>query len=161
MKMIHITTGRPEYYLRLMKECKGMKKEISFESRTRDTRIWSKETFNQALQYCSTLFCNQNEMRAAMQYMQVDMPEKMLSSVPMIINTRGAKGSVLFSSEGSRLVTSACPSKIVDPTGAGDAFRAGYYAGRYHGFNTLESMAYGNSAASFILEAKGICDEYP
>ena len=89
-----------------------------------------------------------------MQYMQVDMPEKMLSSVPMIINTRGAKGSVLFSSEGSRLVTSACPSKIVDPTGAGDAFRAGYYAGKYHGFNTLESMAYGNSAASFILEAK-------
>jgi len=73
----------------------------------------------------------------------------------------GRDGAMVSTGKGSWTVPAARPSKVIDPTGAGDAFRAGFYAGQYRGKDLLESVAYGNAAASFVLEARGAVTNLP
>jgi len=160
-KFVHISTGRPAYYLRVMRAAREMGKDISFDPAQEVHRIWDADTFRQALPLADRFFCNLNELRTAMRYMGANGPEELLGHVPVVINTRGGDGALAFTGKGSWAVPSARPAKIVDPTGAGDAFRAGFYAGQYYGHDLLASMAYGNAAASFVLEAKGAVTNLP
>jgi sugar/nucleoside kinase (ribokinase family) len=160
-KHVHIGTGRPEYYLKVMRECRKLGKSISFDPAQEVHRIWSRDTFREALPLADTFFCNQNELRTALKYMDAGGPEQLLSSVPTVINTRGGQGAVLYNGHGSWTVKAAKPHRIVDPTGAGDAFRAGYYAGLYYGHEPLEAIAFGNAAASYVLEAAGSVTNLP
>lgn len=159
--IVHVSTGRPEYYLRLMKMFRSLGKEISFDPAQEIHHIWSAETFRHGIGFADTFFCNANELRTALRYLGMERPEELLSSVGTIINTRGAEGSVAFTADGSIAVPAIPPHAMVDPTGAGDAFRAGYYAGRYRGRPLEECLAYGNAAASFALEAKGGVGKVP
>ena len=154
-KLIHISTGRPGYYLRLMEQMRAMGKEISFDPAQEIHHIWSRETFPRGLAMADNFFCNANELQTALRYMGEKRPEGLIDGLKALINTRGGKGSILYTARGSRSVPAAHPSRIIDPTGAGDAFRGGFYAGRYYGHSLEESVAYGNAAASFILEAIG------
>ena len=43
----------------------------------------------------------------------------------------------------------------VDPTGAGDAFRAGLLSGLMHGFEWDDAMRLGNVMGSFVVEREG------
>ena len=160
-KFVHISTGRPEYYLPVMEECKRLEKDISFDPAQEIHRIWDRETFRRALPLANRLFGNSNELRTALRYMDAGGPEALLAHVPEVITTRGKDGALVFTGHGSWTVPAARPSKVVDPTGAGDAFRAGFYAGRYYGHGLLESAAYGNAAASFVLEAAGAVTNLP
>lgn len=160
-KFVHISTGRPEYYLPVMEECRKLEKDISFDPAQEIHRIWDRETFRRALPLANRLFGNSNELRTALRYMDASGPEGLLPYVPEIITTRGKEGALVFTGHGSWTVPAARPSKVVDPTGAGDAFRAGFYAGRYYGHGLLESAAYGNAAASFVLEAAGAVTNLP
>ncbi len=159
--VVHISTGRPGYYLRLMRACRQLGKEIVFDPAQEVHRIWSKETFLEAAPLCDMFFCNENELRTAMRYLGVQRPEDALDHLKVIINTRGGQGTVVYTPSGSWLVPAVRPERMVDPTGAGDAFRAGFYAGRYRGHELLECVAYGNAAASFVLEAKGSVTNIP
>lgn len=160
-KVVHICTGRPEYYLRLMRACRELGKEIAFDPAQEIYHIWSQDTFREALPLCDAFFCNKNELRTALQYMGGSSPEDLLSAVGLLVNTRGAEGSLIFDSGGSRKVSAARPDKVVDTTGAGDAFRAGFYAGKYRNKNVLECAAYGSAAASYIIEERGSVTNIP
>lgn len=153
--IVHISTGRPGYYLRLMERLRSSGKEISFDPAQEVHHIWSAETFPRGISFADTFFCNANELRTALRYLGMERPEELLGKVKTVINTRGAEGSIAYTADGARSVRAARPGAIVDPTGAGDAFRAGFYAGRYYGHSLEECLAYGNAAASFALEAKG------
>ncbi|MFP4546054.1 MAG: PfkB family carbohydrate kinase, partial [Methanomassiliicoccales archaeon] len=62
---------------------------------------------------------------------------------------------------GQQEVPAIPPERVVDPTGAGDAFRAGFYAGDYHGYGLRDSAVIGGSSASFAIEAKGGLSQVP
>ena len=160
-KFVHISTGRPNHYLKVMRAARAMGKDISFDPAQEIHRIWDQPRFREALPLADRFFCNQNELRTALRYMHMRGPEALLAHVPTIINTRGGEGAVAFTTKGSWKVPPARPTKVVDPTGAGDAFRAGFYAGQYYGHDLLDSMAYGNAAASYVLEAKGSVTNLP
>ncbi len=75
--------------------------------------------------------------------------------VKTVIVTRGASG-VLVSSDNSSYNVPACqPAKLVDPTGAGDAFMGGFLEEYINGANTLRCACVGSAAASFAVEGIG------
>jgi len=75
--------------------------------------------------------------------------------VGIIIVTLGSKGAAL-SIEGARYdVPAAKPAKLVDPTGAGDAFVGGFLAEYVNGENILRCACVGIAAASFVVEGVG------
>lgn len=160
-RFVHISTGRPEHYLPLMEECRRLEKDLSFDPAQEIHHIWDRDSFRRALPLADRFFCNRNELRTALNYMGATSPEALLGDVSTIINTCGAAGSLVFTGKGTWAVPAAKPTRVVDPTGAGDAFRAGFYAGQYYGHGLLESVAYGCATASFVLETRGSLTNIP
>jgi adenosine kinase len=79
------------------------------------------------------------------------------SSVPIVIKTKGEKGSVIASHDEPHPinVSIAKPSKIIDPTGAGDAYRAGFIFGYLRQWGLKECGQLGSVVSSFALENQG------
>jgi sugar/nucleoside kinase (ribokinase family) len=160
-EFVHIMTGRPEYYLRLMKECVRLGKSISFDPAQEIHHIWTEETFREAIGMCHAFFCNENELSTAMRYLGAKRPEDLLDHVDVMFNTIGSRGSRIFTVDGEVEIPAVKPAKVVDTTGAGDAFRAGYFAGIYRNYSITDSARMGASAASFVIEAKGSLTNVP
>lgn len=59
-------------------------------------------------------------------------------------------------SSGERIRQSALPAdRVVNTTGAGDAFRGGFYAAAWRGLGPADQLLWGAAAASFAVEAQG------
>lgn len=160
-KEVHIYTGRPGYYLRLMRELSQKSIEISFDPAQEIHHIWSEEAFSKALTMSNILFANRGELETAMRYIGVKEPQEMLTQVKVIINTRGSEGSVIYTSEEEIHVPAIKTKKVVDTTGAGDAFRAGFYAGRYRGYGLHDCAILGSANSSFAVESMGGLSSIP
>lgn len=78
-----------------------------------------------------------------------------LQRTEMIITTLGENGSLVSASDGDFLIPAAPPLKVSDPTGAGDAFRAGLIKGLVSGKSILEAARMGSVSASFGVECQG------
>lgn len=75
--------------------------------------------------------------------------------VKIVIVTLGSEGAVL-SVEGTRYDVPACkPEKLVDPTGAGDAFIGGFLREYVNDENILRCACVGAATASFVVEGVG------
>jgi adenosine kinase len=72
-----------------------------------------------------------------------------------LIVTRGAEGSVIHS-RGEKIVVPAAPvRKVVDPTGAGDAYRAGLIHGLLHGRDWATSGHIASLMGAIKVESRG------
>jgi adenosine kinase len=74
-----------------------------------------------------------------------------------IVTTFGEKGSLASDNEsGEEKAVPAVPvSKVVDPTGAGDAYRAGLIKGLLSGRSLYESACLGATCSAFCIECPG------
>lgn len=77
--------------------------------------------------------------------------------VPVVITTFGPNGSRI---EGAKVASPidigvAMPKQLVDPTGAGDAYRAGFLYGYVRGWDLRVCGQLGATCASFTLEQNG------
>lgn len=69
---------------------------------------------------------------------------------------RGSRGGLLYDAREDRFVEwTARAERVVDPTGAGDAFTGGFLAGRLQGEPLERALARGVVAASFAIEDWG------
>ena len=66
----------------------------------------------------------------------------------------GAEGC-LVAAENVREHLEALPTEVVDATGAGDCWDAGFVAALAHGSDVLSSARMGHAAASFCIQAVG------
>jgi sugar/nucleoside kinase (ribokinase family) len=75
--------------------------------------------------------------------------------VPSLVVTRGARGAVALS-DGQRVDIAAAPvDKVVDTTGAGDLFAAGFIAARCRGRDLRGSLEAGSIAAAEVISHFG------
>ena len=69
--------------------------------------------------------------------------------------TRGENGCSIYQKSGRTDVKAVTPSRIVDPTGVGDAFRGGLMKGMARGATYQVSAQLGSVAATYALEHLG------
>jgi adenosine kinase len=72
-----------------------------------------------------------------------------------LVVTLGAKGSVIYTDERRIEIPVAEASEIVDPTGVGDAYRAGFMFGLLRGCSWETIGRMGSLAAAYVLEKQG------
>ena len=73
-----------------------------------------------------------------------------------IITTKGEYGSVIITDKGeSHIPSIPRPDTLVDPTGAGDAYRGGLIKGLVTGRSLEQSCRLGTTCASFAIEVQG------
>ena len=82
--------------------------------------------------------------------------EKITATAGTRVTTLGAHGVEIVHADGSTLKVAALPEvEKVDPTGVGDAFRAGYLAGRHRKLDEERSAQLGSYLATLVLETIG------
>jgi adenosine kinase len=79
----------------------------------------------------------------------------LMERTEIIITTLAEKGALISTKDDEIHVPAARPSGVSDPTGAGDAFRAGLIKGLVSGNSVHESAKMGSVAASFGVECQG------
>lgn len=103
----------------------------------------------------SYLFTNDYE-RDLLQYKTGWSNTQVLDRVSTWITTYGSKGVVIESRDAPRVSVNATPAEtIADPTGIGDAFRAGFLAGAGWGLSPERAAQFGCTLATLTLESVG------
>jgi adenosine kinase len=81
--------------------------------------------------------------------------EALAKSVKGLIVTRGAEGSVIYADGQQVEVPSVKPEKLVDPTGCGDAYRAGLLYGITHDMDWRSTGQLGSLLGALKISQRG------
>jgi adenosine kinase len=77
------------------------------------------------------------------------------AQVEALVVTRGAEGSVIHAQGGTLTVPCAKPRAIVDPTGCGDAYRAGLIHGLLRGLDWETTGRVASLMGAIKIESRG------
>jgi sugar/nucleoside kinase (ribokinase family) len=160
-KFVHIGTGRPSYMLKVAKRAKKKRKMVCFDPAQELHYVYRPDTFKEVLPLCDGLFVNRSELERAKSYLKLNEDAELLSYVKMVVITMGGEGSRVLTPDDEILVGSIQPDKVVDTTGAGDGFRAGFYAGLCRDLPVEECAWAGSATASFVVESVGAQSALP
>lgn len=81
--------------------------------------------------------------------------QEIIASVKTCVVTVGEQGSRVYF-DGSKQAVPAVPvMQVADPTGAGDAFRAGFLYGYVRSWNPVTCAQLGSTTAAYAVEARG------
>jgi len=81
--------------------------------------------------------------------------QEVLKHVPTVVVTYGIKGSAILTAQGP-IEVQVCPVKeVVDPTGAGDAYRAGFIKGMLGALPPVSCARLASVAAAYVVESYG------
>lgn len=155
---VHFCTGQPSYYIRVMGSL-GKDNSISLDPAQESHRIWNADCFLPALKMSDSLFCNNYEAESLSKYAGVS--DILDVDADMVVCTYGSKGSRVRIGEERFDVPVVKADKVVDATGAGDSFRAGYYAALYRGHAKHEALVIASAVASFTVETVGAMSRIP
>lgn len=75
--------------------------------------------------------------------------------VKAFVVTRGGEGAVIYSGAGETVIPAAKISRIKDPTGCGDAFRAGLIRGLMAGADMEQAVRLGSLMGAIKIESSG------
>lgn len=157
--LIHIATGNPEFNRRLVSSYH--KAMVSFDPGY-DIVLYSKEDLEFILSRIDILFLNEHELAFVLKRTGKKTPKSLLSyGLEILIVTEGAKGSTVYTKKEQIHVKAYLKAKAVDPTGAGDSYRAGFLAAFMKGKDLKTCAKLGSSVASFVIESVGAQTNLP
>ena len=114
------------------------------------------EFIKQSIDY---VFCNEDELKALTQLNSTEDAIKYFTDhfkdVEQLICTLGAEGSIVVS-EGRELIYKASEANVVDKTGAGDFFAAGYLYGIQKKLSINEAAEIANKSAAHVISEIGV-----
>jgi fructokinase len=104
---------------------------------------------------CDILFANESELLSLYETDDFDYAaEQVRAEVGLAALTRSEKGSLIVAGE-TTLQVAAVPTKVVDTTGAGDAYAAGFLAAFTRGLDLAECGRWGSVAAAEVISHVG------
>jgi adenosine kinase len=115
---------------------------------------WGGDDLKRMTSGSQALIVNDYELEMFCQKTGLDS-SSLLRLTSYLITTKGEKGSQLQTSNGCEEVPAVPPRQVLDPTGAGDAYRAGLLKGLALGMDWLEAARMGAVLASFSVEQQG------
>jgi adenosine kinase len=81
--------------------------------------------------------------------------EDVVWQVDALIVTRGSQGSTFHTRDGAISIACAAPKAVIDPTGCGDAYRAGLLHGLLHGLDWESTGRIASLMGAIKVESRG------
>ncbi|MFC2007825.1 carbohydrate kinase family protein [Chloroflexota bacterium] len=119
--------------------------------------MWASQDLSQCIDGSKILISNDYELELIMNKTGL-AKEKLLQQTGAIITTLGELGSCICTPDGVIDILAIKLKKVVDPTGAGDAYRGGLIKGLIQGRNIEDSAKMGSVCSSFAVESYGTQD---
>ena len=148
LPFVHMATADPEFNCRVAE-----RSEFASFDPGQDVFWYTREQLGTILANTDILFANQHEVHQMCVTLGVSR-ETLVRQVGTAIFTMSGDGSTLYS-EGAEYFIPVVPVSLVDPTGAGDAYRAGFLTAFVRGYPPLTCCKIGTVTASFVVEYAG------
>ncbi len=154
--IVHLANGNPDFNIRFAQKYSG----VSFDPGY-DIIAYGKRDVERILRNTRFLSCNEFEMSRILKLLRMKEKEELFSfPIECVIVTKGGRGSSLTTWDEHFEVPSV-RTKFVDPTGAGDSFRAAFLSAFLRGESLEMCLKIASSVASFIVEAYGAQTNIP
>lgn len=151
--LLIISPGNREDMLAYSSLCRTLGVDYIFDPGQQLTAL-DPHSLLQSINGCRILISNDYELEMIKQ--KTGLSQKELQKLAgTIIVTCGERGSWVYSSEMEIQIPSAKPRQVLDPTGAGDAYRGGLISGLVHNLNVKQCAVMGSACASFCVECYG------
>ncbi|GAA5084029.1 carbohydrate kinase family protein [Paenalcaligenes hermetiae] len=122
--------------------------------------LFEGEDLARMLALCSVLTANEYEAEVIVQRTGRSMAD-IAKNLQAVVVTKGAKGATLYVNGETVEIAPVPVSKVADPTGCGDAHRAGLLHGLTEGWGWYESACLGNVMGSLKISSKGPQNHQP
>jgi adenosine kinase len=148
-----ISPNDPAAMVQYAGECRTLAIPYIFDPSQQVARL-SAEDLREGITGAHIVICNDYEFEIIRQ--KTGMTETdLLAETEALVVTRGEKGASILTRECAIQVPAVPPRRIVDPTGVGDAFRAGFMKGLAMGAPYEVCGRLGSVAATYVLEHMG------
>ncbi|MHC1626191.1 MAG: carbohydrate kinase family protein [Methanoculleaceae archaeon] len=151
---VHIATADPTFNTKVAEKSRF----CTFDP-GQDIVRYTADDLRTILDNCDILFANRHEVMRICSILGISEGE-LADRVPVAVFTRDASGSVLHT-EGREIYVPAVRVNAIDPTGAGDAYRAGFLTACMRGLDLVRCCRVGAVTASFVVEAVGTQTNLP
>lgn len=155
----HLATGDPNFNWKCGVEAKNQDVLVSFDP-GQDLGMYDLEKLQEVIKNTDILFGNHYEIERILDYLELDIQGLRELGPEIIVKTCGAQGSEIYSNE-DKIKIDAVEKDAIDPTGAGDSYRAGFLTRFLNGESIEESAKFASSVASFIVESQGCQTRIP
>jgi len=148
LQFVHMATADPEFNCRVAE-----RSEFTSFDPGQDVFWYTREQLETILANTDILFANQHEVRQMCSTLGMTK-ESIISQVGTAVFTMSGDGSTLHIGNTEHRIP-ALPVTLADPTGAGDAYRAGFLSAYVRGYDLLTCCKIGTVTASFVVEHVG------
>jgi len=143
----------PHQMVQAVEWCSTQKIPVLFDP-GQQTIAFGAEELKRLMKISTVVIVNDYEWNTLCETLKCD-EETIHKYVPALIATHGDKGFMAYTKEGTQGVRACTPDYVMNPTGAGDAFRAGVLKGLGEGWDLLNACKLGAAVASFNIEYEG------
>ncbi len=144
----------PTAMVKQVKECQTLKLPYLYDPAFQIDFFTAEELLN-AISHARIVIGNDYEIALIEKKLAIAHDE-LLKLCPIVITTLGSKGSLIESHKDGKIdIKAAKPKAVSDPTGAGDAYRAGFVAGFLRKFNLETCGKMASVAAVYTVEKYG------
>ena len=151
--LVVVSPNSPDAMTKFAAECRELKIPYLYDPSQQILRLEGSELIRD-MDGAHFLFVNDYEFDLVSKKTGLDLAQ-MLQHVDVIVVTRGKDGSSVYAAGKEYNIPVVPEVSIVDPTGVGDAFRAGFLAGYARGWSWQLCGQIGSLAATYCLEQNG------
>jgi adenosine kinase len=153
--LIVVSPHDPKAMRRQVQECRKWDLRLCYDIGQQVSNLAGEE-MAEGLDAAEILILNEYEM-SVVATKTGRSTEDIKKQIPVVITTLGKDGSVIEGSRVSEPITIgiAKPAQVADPTGAGDAFRAGFLYGYARGWPLQTNAQLGAVCATYAIESTG------
>ncbi len=116
--------------------------------------VLSAAALKAGLAHALGLFANDYELSMILNKTGLTLSQ-LRKKLGMVIVTKGEQGSTIYIGRQQHRIPIVKPKRVIDPTGAGDAYRAGFLVGLLRGYPIDTLGRYAATVASYAVERYG------
>jgi len=154
LPFVHMATADPTFNCRVAE-----RSEFASFDPGQDVFYYSKEQLETIIANIDVLFANQHEVKQMCETLGITR-EALIGQVDTAIFTMSGDGSTLYT-KGKEHFVPVVPVTLADPTGAGDAYRAGFLSAYVRGYTPVTCCKIGTVTASYVVEHVGCQTHLP
>ncbi|ABE51908.1 carbohydrate kinase family protein [Methanococcoides burtonii] len=151
---VHLATSESNFNAKIAKKAKF----VSFDP-GQDLVTYTRENLEIVLENTDILFTNKYEIKRVCEMTESTF-EDIRAQIDVVVVTYDADGSKIFTADAEHEIP-IVPVNALDPTGAGDAYRAGFLVSYRRGYPLDSCGRVGATVASFAVGSVGCQTDLP
>lgn len=156
---VHLATGDPTFNQKSSVIAKENEKIVSFDP-GQDLNMYDAQKLKNILKNCTILFANHYEIERIEKILSCDIDKLRELGPKIVVKTSGKDGSTIYTNK-EKIKVDSIYRPAIDPTGAGDSYRAGFLYKYIKGHDLEECAKFASSVSSFIVEKQGCQTNLP